>query len=93
MISSRVKHDNESGFGHGIILDRIESPPELEQYKRDILHQPLLEEQEQPPPPPPQEQEAPPPPPLQQQQQQKQQPQQQQNNSQVNNKKHIKVHR
>ncbi|KNA11128.1 hypothetical protein SOVF_138040 [Spinacia oleracea] len=68
MISSRVKHDNESGFGHGIILDRIESPPELQQYREDILHQPLLQEQEQPPQQPQQ----------QPQQQQKQQPSQQQ---------------
>ncbi|KNA24852.1 hypothetical protein SOVF_011900, partial [Spinacia oleracea] len=85
MISRRVKHDNESGSGHGIILDRIESPPELQQYREDILHQPLLQQQppqQQPPPPPPQQQKPPPPPPAQQQRHLQQQPQQQQQQQQ-----------
>ncbi|XP_056686376.1 uncharacterized protein [Spinacia oleracea] len=74
MISSRVKHDNECGFGHGIILDRIESPPELIQYRRDIL---LEKEQEEPPQPQQeeQEQEQPQPPPPQHEEQEQEQPQ------------------
>lgn len=51
MISSRVRNDNATGFGHGLILDRIQGPPELQLYREEME---LLKQQkalsEQPPP-------------------------------------------